>query len=140
MCSICHMSRCPSGCPNAPDPPAVTTCVRCGEPITPGNEYARIGGLDYCESCIDDMPLCQLIPLLGWEWKTVESGEDVRCYDCSCCGIEEPIPVGTEYGLIDGNAFCEECIDEIPYSELVTRAGHDWKTASEEDVYDGYDG
>ena len=41
MCSICHMSPCPAGCPNAPDPPGVTTCVRCGEAVRVGEEYAR---------------------------------------------------------------------------------------------------
>ena len=35
--------------------------------------------------------------------------------------------------------LCEDCIDEIPYCDLVTRMGHDWNTASEEDIYDGYD-
>lgn len=78
MCSLCMKSPCDSRCPNAPDPQAVTDCARCHEPIYPGEEYARIDGVDYCENCIDDMPYCELIPLLGGEWKkaTEEDLED----------------------------------------------------------------
>ena len=140
MCQVCRHSPCLSGCPNAPDPPTVTKCRKCGESITPGYEYARIDGLDYCEECIDSMPYCELIPLLGGEWKTVQAGEKIQCVDCKCCDCYEPIPIGEEYGVIDGNIYCEECIDEIPYCDLITRAGHEWRMTSEEDIYDGYDG
>lgn len=68
MCQVCRHTHCLSVCPNAPDPPAVTTCARCGESVTPGYEYARIDGLDYCAECIEDMPYCELVPLLGGEW------------------------------------------------------------------------
>ena len=51
-------------------PAAVTTCRKCGEPITPGYEFARIDGLDYCDECIDDMPYCELVPLLGGNGNT----------------------------------------------------------------------
>ena len=135
MCEVCHMSRCPAGCPNAPDPPAVTTCHRCGDSITPGSEYARIDGLDYCEGCMDDMPYCENVPLLGGEWNIVGEGKKVKCDAC-----EEELEEGEEYGVIDGKVYCEECIWQLSYSELVTKAGHDWRTASEEDIYDGYDG
>lgn len=135
MCSICHHSPCLSRCPNAPDPLAVFHCYRCGEAIYPGDEYASIDGVEYCESCVDDMPYCELVPLLGGEWKTVQEGEEIKCEDC-----EELLPSGTEYGVIDGSIICDECIDEIPYCDLVTRLGNDWNTAQEEDVYDGYDG
>ena len=60
MCQVCRHTHCLSVCPNAPDPPAVTTCARCGESVTPGYEYARIDGLDYCAECIEDMPYCEL--------------------------------------------------------------------------------
>lgn len=76
MCQICSMSRCSSGCPNAPEPQRVTTCHLCREPIVPGDEYARINGLDYCENCIDDMPYCELVQLFGGEWNTARE-EDV---------------------------------------------------------------
>ena len=89
---------------------------------------------------MDDLPLCVLIPKLGWEWKTVQESENVQCVDCKCCGDTEPLPVGTEYGEIDGDAFCEECLEDTPLCDLVERCGHDWKTASEEDIPDGYDG
>ena len=119
MCSICLHSPCLSGCPNAPDPTPVTYCRSCGEPIIPGDEYADIDGEAWCEGCLDDLPLCVLIPKLGWEWKTVQEGENVQCVDCKCCGDTEPLPVGTEYGEIDGDAFCEECLEDTPLSDLV---------------------
>lgn len=75
MCAICLHSPCLNGCPNAAEPKPVTYCKRCGEPIVPGEEYAVIDGLDYCESCIDDIPYCELIPMLGGDWKTA-SAED----------------------------------------------------------------
>jgi hypothetical protein len=118
----------------------VTYCRSCSEPIVPGDEYADIDGEAWCEGCLDDLPLCVLIPKLGWEWKTVQEGENVQCVDCKCCGDTEPLPVGAEYGEIDGDAFCEECLEDTPLSDLVERCGHDWKTASEEDIPDGYDG
>lgn len=140
MCDICMHSPCLSGCPNAPDPTPVAHCCSCGEPIVPGDEHAVIDGEAWCEGCLDDLPLCVLIPKLGWEWKTVQEGENVQCVDCKCCGDTEPLPVGTEYGEIDGDTFCEECLEDTPLSDLVERCGHDWKTASEEDIPDGYDG
>lgn len=140
MCEICRSSPCLSRCPNAADPTPVTHCHRCGEPIIPGDEYGVIDGLDYCEDCIDDMPYCELLPLMGAEWKTVQKGETIQCYDCRCVEEAEPLEPGDEYAVIDGNVFCEACIDEIPYCELLQRCGQDWKTASEEDIYDGYDG
>ncbi len=81
MCQECRMIPCHPRCPNAPEPPAVTTCQRCREPIRPGEEYARIGGADYCEACIDDMPYCELIPLLGGEWKTATEDDVYDGYD-----------------------------------------------------------
>lgn len=68
MCSECLQSPCHPRCPNAPDPKPVETCYKCGDGIFPGDEYAKIDGVCYCESCLDDMPLCVLIPLLGGEW------------------------------------------------------------------------
>ncbi len=135
MCSICHQTPCHPRCPNAPEPPAVATCRRCGEDIVLGDEYANIDGSDYCEGCIDDMPYCELVPLLGGEWKTVQVGEKIKCDDC-----EEFLPLGAEYGVIDGSVICDECINEIPYCDLVTRLGNDWNTAQEDNIYDEYDG
>lgn len=81
MCQICMHSPCLSGCPNAPDPTPVTHCNCCGEPIIPGDEYAVIDGIPYCEGCIDDMPYCELIPLLGGEWKTASEEAIYDGYD-----------------------------------------------------------
>ena len=81
MCSICHMSPCPAGCPNAPDPPGVTTCVRCGEAVRVGEEYARIDGLDYCKDCIEDMPYSELVELMGGEWRSAHEEDIYDGYD-----------------------------------------------------------
>lgn len=140
MCEICHSSPCLSRCPNAPDPTSVAHCRCCGEAIIPGDEYGIIGGLEYCADCIDDMPYCELIPLLGGDWKTVQEGECVKCCDCDCADEDGLLEAGEEYAVIDGNVFCEQCVDEIPYCDLFDRFGLDWKTAREEDIYDGYDG
>lgn len=53
MCSECHMSRCPSGCPNAPDPPTVYICNYCGEPIVAGEDYWQLEGDYWHEDCFD---------------------------------------------------------------------------------------
>lgn len=68
MCSECWKVPCHPSCPNAPEPRGVADCVRCGNPILPGEEYARIDGVYYHGSCIEDMPCCELITLLGGEW------------------------------------------------------------------------
>ena len=81
------------------------------------------------------MPYCELVLLLGGEWDTGSQGSIVKC---GACGrVIEP---REEFGTLNGSIYCKECIDEIPYCELVTMAGHDWKMASKEDIYDGYDG
>lgn len=69
MCSECLQTPCHPRCPNAPEPKGVTDCYRCKNPIVPGDEYATIDGVDYCESCLEDMPLSELITLTGWDWK-----------------------------------------------------------------------
>ena len=135
MCEICHYTPCLSGCPNAPDPPAAFRCHGCGEAIYPEEEYARVDCVEYCKDCIDNMPYCVLIPKLGGEWKTVQDGEVIKCAGC-----EEELPPGTEYGVVDGVILCEDCIDEIPYCDIVTRMGAEGNTATAGDIYDGYDG
>lgn len=135
MCSVCRCTPCLSGCPNAPDPPAAFGCHDCGEDICPGDEYARIGSEEYCKYCLDDYPHCVLIPLLGGEWKTVQDGEVIKCNGCDAI-----LPVGEEYGIVDGSTLCDDCIEVAPFCDLVPRMGHEWNTATEEDVYDGYDG
>lgn len=52
MCEICRQYRCPSGCPNAPEPPLFTKCEACGAEIYDGDEYYDIDDHKYCESCV----------------------------------------------------------------------------------------
>ena len=54
MCCECHMSRCPAGCPNAPDPPQVYRCEHCREAIRQGEYYAEINESRYHEECFAD--------------------------------------------------------------------------------------
>lgn len=51
MCSICHQSSCPDGCPNREDE-KVTECYFCGADICEGDTYFEIDGIEYCPSCI----------------------------------------------------------------------------------------
>lgn len=127
-------------CPNSQEPMSVAFCHDCREPIIPGDKYYIINWLNYCEECIDYMPNSELIPLLGGEWKTVQEGETIMCCDCNCTDENEPLEVGEKYAVIDGNIFCEQCVGEISGYDLLDRFGVDWKTASEEGIYDGYDG
>lgn len=52
MCEYCHQYRCPSGCPNAPEPPIFNHCEACGAEIYDGDEYYEIDDHVYCESCV----------------------------------------------------------------------------------------
>ena len=52
MCDYCHQYTCPSGCPNAPDPPIYAHCEICDEPIYDGDEYYKINEHNYCEACV----------------------------------------------------------------------------------------
>lgn len=46
---------------------------------------------------------------------------------CKRCGFG--IYDGEEYAEIDGEFYCESCIDSMPYSELVTLLGGFWRIA-----------
>lgn len=52
MCMYCGRSKCPGGCPNAPEPKSVGTCVWCGEDIIVGDRCYQIDGSMYHEDCV----------------------------------------------------------------------------------------
>lgn len=52
MCNICHQSRCPSACPNAPDPAVYAECENCGEDILEGDDYYEAGEYKFCDECV----------------------------------------------------------------------------------------
>lgn len=52
MCSICHMTHCPSACPNAPEEPVFAECENCGEKIYDGDGYYKVGDCYYCIDCV----------------------------------------------------------------------------------------
>ena len=37
-----------------------------------------------------------------------------------CCSCGEPIIPGDEYGIIDGEAWCEGCLDDLPLCVLIS--------------------
>ena len=73
MCEICHQYRCPSGCPNAPDPEPIAICKHCLEDIVVGDEYYEYDGEKYHEDCFADAAVDLLIEA-GAERK--EASED----------------------------------------------------------------
>lgn len=75
MCSVCLSTPCLNGCPNAPDPVASDYCIRCKNPIYPEEEYGVIKGKAYCEPCLEDMPISELITLMGGDWLIAEVEE-----------------------------------------------------------------
>lgn len=36
-----------------------------------------------------------------------------------CCSCGEPIIPGDEYGIIDGEAWCEDCLEDLPLCVLI---------------------
>lgn len=65
MCAICMRSPCDPRCPNAPDPPAVYDCKRCGEPIVAGDEFVELDGDYYHEECFADSAVSILLEEYG---------------------------------------------------------------------------
>lgn len=53
MCQLCRHFICPSGCPNAPEPPVFGECEECGAKIYDGDEYYQIGEHKFCEACVN---------------------------------------------------------------------------------------
>jgi hypothetical protein len=55
MCAECLRAKCPSGCPNAPEPKAVYTCVACGAPICDGETcyYSYPRNRYFCAECVE---------------------------------------------------------------------------------------
>ena len=54
MCEECLHYKCPSQCPNAPEPKRVFICSGCGGPIYDGDNYYDILGEQFCETCIEE--------------------------------------------------------------------------------------
>lgn len=52
MCEECHMFTCPSGCPNAPEPPHIH-CELCNQEIYDDDYYYDIDDLKICGDCVN---------------------------------------------------------------------------------------
>lgn len=75
MCSICGQSPCPPGCPNADDPPTVSYCKWCGEPIVVGEEMYELEDEYYHEECLKDNAFDILVDECGAIAKTAERSD-----------------------------------------------------------------
>lgn len=74
MCMICGFTKCPSGCPNAPDPEPVGHCEWCGDPIYPGDEcYQLDGGPIYHAECLKENAFDILTENIDTEYFTAVS-------------------------------------------------------------------
>lgn len=71
MCGVCHMTPCPSGCPNAPEPEPLDTCSVCGDGIYEGDVYCDGEYGSICASCIEEIGAYELLEALGVELKTM---------------------------------------------------------------------
>lgn len=51
-----------------------------------------------------------------------------------CCSCGEPIIPGDEYGIIDGEAWCEDCLEDLPLCVLISRQKsiNNWPRSSSE--------
>lgn len=57
---------------------------------------------------------------------------------CGYC--EEPIYPGDEYAKIDCERYHIDCLDGMAASDLLNLFGVDTFTATDDDIYDGFDG
>ncbi len=65
MCEICGKSPCHPRCPNADEPEAIYTCVKCGGDILPGEEYMDYPYGEICGKCLDNMDVSDWTDLIG---------------------------------------------------------------------------
>ena len=70
MCSVCRRNPCAAGCPNAEEPKPIHICKECGYGIYEGDHYYDGPDGYYCEECLEDMSVKELVELLGDELKT----------------------------------------------------------------------
>lgn len=68
------------GCPNAPDPEPVYTCIICAGEIFPGAKFYDSCDGPICEECMNDMTTKQLMEMFGEEYSTASAPEQ---YDYS---------------------------------------------------------
>ncbi len=76
MCSICGYCKCPSGCPDTEDPPAVFICEICEGSIVVGDEYVDFKGDYYHRECFDELSTDELLEIIGGELREA-SEEDI---------------------------------------------------------------
>lgn len=74
MCDICLHSPCLPGCPNEVIP-TYRTCKRCGDDLPIGLRIVDIGGDIYCEDCINDMSVEELLALFDCRFEENEAPE-----------------------------------------------------------------
>lgn len=65
ICLDCHIGFCDPRCPDAPQPPVIARCARCGDEIRKGDRYFGFQNDSYCGPCADEMTLQDLAGLYG---------------------------------------------------------------------------
>lgn len=75
MCEICLTHPCLRGCPNEPPALIIGKCKRCREGIEIGMRYLDSNRGYYCEDCLEDMPVSELLDLAGLELETAGETE-----------------------------------------------------------------
>lgn len=76
MCSICGVTPCLTGCPNAPLPKVVCQCKFCKEDIVDGDEMVELDGESYHEDCFSDATMTLLFERFGAERSIADAGGD----------------------------------------------------------------
>lgn len=59
--------------------------------------------------------------------------KDRTCFCCTACG--DQIFEGDQYVELNGDIYCEACIDNMSKMDVIEAAGGEVKTASEIDCY-----
>jgi len=62
MCEICHMTFCPSACPNGEDLSA-ERCPACEMPLYEGEGIKAPDGSIYCKDCISEMDIYDILQI-----------------------------------------------------------------------------
>jgi len=73
--------------------------------------------------------LCNSSPCVS---RCPNAPEPIAVATCDYC--HESIYRGEEYGEINGKAYCESCLEIMPYSEMIELFGGKWRLAEEPDA------
>lgn len=64
-----------AGCPNAPEPEPVYTCIECGEGIFMGDKYLDTEDGSICEDCMSQKTLDEILEIFGERMYVVDEND-----------------------------------------------------------------